>query len=155
MAEPSGIILIDGQDISKLGLHDLRKKISIIPQDPLLFSTSLRKNLDPFDVHSDSGGFQLEFVSMSRVINHMTCYSFECSHWWKIYFKKNPLQYIPVWSRCSHWLKLQHSDWRANLAKCFFLINFPPMRALEIIKGHMIYNLAYTYKLQLKTIKIS
>ena len=54
MAEPSGIILIDGQDISKLGLHDLRKKISIIPQDPLLFSTSLRKNLDPFKVHSDS-----------------------------------------------------------------------------------------------------
>ena len=34
------------------------------------------------------GGFQLEFVSISRVINHMTCYKFECSHWWKIYFKK-------------------------------------------------------------------
>ena len=73
MAEPSGIILIDGQDISKLGLHDLRKKISIIPQDPLLFSTSLRKNLDPFDVHSDSGGFQFEFESTNWVINHMTC----------------------------------------------------------------------------------
>ena len=27
------------------------------------------------------GGFQLEFVSMSRVINHMTCYNFEHSHW--------------------------------------------------------------------------
>ena len=34
------------------------------------------------------GGFQLEFVSISRVINHMTCYKFECSHWWKIYLKK-------------------------------------------------------------------
>ena len=32
------------------------------------------------------GGFQLEFVSISRVINHMTCYKLECSHWWKIYF---------------------------------------------------------------------
>ena len=37
------------------------------------------------------GGFQLEFVSISRVINHMTCYKFECSHWWK-FIKKNPLQ---------------------------------------------------------------
>ena len=31
------------------------------------------------------GGFQSEFVSISRVINHITCYKFECSHWWKIY----------------------------------------------------------------------
>ena len=38
-------------------------------------------------------GFQLEFVSISRVINHMTVlHTFECSHWWKIYLKKNPLQ---------------------------------------------------------------
>jgi hypothetical protein len=40
----------------------------------------------------DKGGFQLEFVSISRVINHLTCYKFECSYWWKIYPKKNPLQ---------------------------------------------------------------
>ena len=33
------------------------------------------------------GGFQLEFVSISRVISHMTFYQFECSHWWKIYLK--------------------------------------------------------------------
>ena len=38
------------------------------------------------------GGFQLEFISISRVINHMTCYKIECSHWWKIYLEKNPLQ---------------------------------------------------------------
>ena len=44
-----------------------------------------------------------------------------------------------------HWLKLQSSDWRANLAEDLFLqINFPPMRALEFLTGHMIYNLAYT-----------
>ena len=33
---------------------------------------------------------------------------------------------------CSHWLKLQHSDWRSNHVKDFFKINFPPMRALEL-----------------------
>ena len=33
-----------------------------------------------------NGGFQLEFVSKSRVINHMTCYNFECSHSWKFFF---------------------------------------------------------------------
>ena len=35
------------------------------------------------------GGFQLEFISISRVINHMTCYNFDCSHWWKIHLKKH------------------------------------------------------------------
>ena len=34
-----------------------------------------------------NGGFQLEFVSISRVINHMTCYKLESFHWWKIYFQ--------------------------------------------------------------------
>ena len=33
----------------------------------------------------DKGGFQLEFVNISRVINHMTCCEFKCSPWWKIY----------------------------------------------------------------------
>jgi ATP-binding cassette subfamily C (CFTR/MRP) protein 1 len=49
----SGSIVIDGEDISKMGLHDLRKKLTIIPQDPVLFSGSLRMNLDPFEEHSD------------------------------------------------------------------------------------------------------
>lgn len=54
LCESSGKILIDGIDIASLGLHELRQNVSIIPQDPLLFSTTLRKNLDPFEEHTDS-----------------------------------------------------------------------------------------------------
>ncbi|KAG8736093.1 hypothetical protein FRC12_017781 [Ceratobasidium sp. 428] len=50
----SGSILLDGVDISQIGLHTLRKNIAIIPQDPLLFSGTLRSNLDPFGVYDDA-----------------------------------------------------------------------------------------------------
>lgn len=54
IVEPvEGQILIDGQDIKELGLQELRSQLSIIPQEPVLFSGSLRMNLDPFDEHSD------------------------------------------------------------------------------------------------------
>lgn len=53
LAEPEGQILIGGVPTGSLGLHELRKAISIIPQEPLIFSGTLRKNLDPFEEYQD------------------------------------------------------------------------------------------------------
>ncbi|KAK6454593.1 uncharacterized protein RJT20DRAFT_130772 [Scheffersomyces xylosifermentans] len=49
-----GAITIDGLDIANMGLHDLRSRLSIIPQDPVLFQGSIRKNLDPFGEYSEN-----------------------------------------------------------------------------------------------------
>ncbi|CAK7350711.1 unnamed protein product [Dovyalis caffra] len=49
-----GEITIDGCDIAKFGLTDLRKVLSIIPQSPVLFSGTVRFNLDPFSEHNDA-----------------------------------------------------------------------------------------------------
>src|SRR5262245_22378578 len=48
-----GSITIDGIHISQIGLHDLRKRLAIIPQDPVLFQGTIRSNLDPFDEYDD------------------------------------------------------------------------------------------------------
>uniref|UniRef100_A0A1I8JEZ1 ABC-type glutathione-S-conjugate transporter n=1 Tax=Macrostomum lignano TaxID=282301 RepID=A0A1I8JEZ1_9PLAT len=49
-----GRVLIDGEDIRRLGLHQLRSRITILPQDPVIFSGTLRVNLDPFNEKTDS-----------------------------------------------------------------------------------------------------
>jgi len=54
LVEPAfGEVSIDGKDILRLGLEDLRSRISIIPQDPVLFTGTVRFNLDPFEEHGD------------------------------------------------------------------------------------------------------
>lgn len=50
----NGKILIDGIDTGVIALDSLRSKISIIPQDPVLFSASIRYNLDPFSIYEDA-----------------------------------------------------------------------------------------------------
>ncbi|KAF8401477.1 hypothetical protein HHK36_012416 [Tetracentron sinense] len=54
LVEPSGgKIIIDGVDICKLGLHDLRSRFGIIPQEPVLFEGTVRSNIDPIGLYSD------------------------------------------------------------------------------------------------------
>jgi ATP-binding cassette subfamily C (CFTR/MRP) protein 2 len=54
LVEPSGgQIIIDGIDTCMLGLHDLRSRFGIIPQDPVLFQGTVRSNIDPTGLYSD------------------------------------------------------------------------------------------------------
>lgn len=68
----NGHIYIDARDTKMLGLHDLRSKISIIPQEPVLFSGSMRYNLDPFDEFADDKLWSaLDEVNLKQFISEM------------------------------------------------------------------------------------
>ncbi|XP_068202669.1 ATP-binding cassette sub-family C member 5-like [Palaemon carinicauda] len=65
----SGSVIIDGVDVSTVGLHTLRSAISVIPQDPVLFQGSIRYNLDPFEEHSDTSVWEaLEQSNLKKVV---------------------------------------------------------------------------------------
>uniref|UniRef100_A0A674F6B8 ATP-binding cassette sub-family C member 10 n=1 Tax=Salmo trutta TaxID=8032 RepID=A0A674F6B8_SALTR len=67
-----GQILLDGVDTSQVGLAQLRSKLAIIPQDPFLFSGTVRENLDPCGHHPDSRLLEaLEHCHLSPVINRI------------------------------------------------------------------------------------
>jgi ATP-binding cassette subfamily C (CFTR/MRP) protein 1 len=59
-----GQIFIDGVDIATVGLHRLRKKLAIIPQDPVVFNSTVKFNLDPFDEFSEQVGVLYRSASL-------------------------------------------------------------------------------------------
>nr|XP_046212969.1 ATP-binding cassette sub-family C member 3 isoform X5 [Oncorhynchus gorbuscha] len=76
-----GEITIDGVKISEIGLHDLRSKLTIIPQEPVLFSGSLRMNLDPFERYSDVEVWKaLELSHLNKFVSNQPAkLELECS----------------------------------------------------------------------------
>ena len=76
LVEPTGgRIIVDGINISTIGLHDLRSRFGIIPQDPTLFNGTVRYNLDPLSQHSDKKIWEVRlslkeiFTLLSTVAN--------------------------------------------------------------------------------------
>ena len=72
LADYEGKILMDGIDCKSIGLHDLRGKISIIPQESVLFTGSVRTNLDPLNAYADHELWDsLRAVQLERVIRKL------------------------------------------------------------------------------------
>jgi len=72
MAEPDGSILIDDINIKEISLLELRKRISIIPQEPTLFIGTVRSNLDPFNEYDDKVIWDaLERVQLKETVKEM------------------------------------------------------------------------------------
>ncbi|KAF4008061.1 hypothetical protein G4228_019617 [Cervus hanglu yarkandensis] len=72
LSEPEGRIWIDDIRTTEIGLHDLRKKMSVAPQEPVLFTGTVRKNLDPFNEYSEKELWNaLEEVQLKEAIKDL------------------------------------------------------------------------------------
>jgi ATP-binding cassette subfamily C (CFTR/MRP) protein 4 len=72
LVETDGLLIIDNIDIKNVGLLDLRKKLSIISQEPMLFSASVRDNLDPLHEFDDVSLWSaLEEVELNKIFNSL------------------------------------------------------------------------------------
>ncbi|GAX82138.1 hypothetical protein CEUSTIGMA_g9566.t1 [Chlamydomonas eustigma] len=68
----SGRIILDGVDVATIGLDGLRRQLAIIPQDPVLFSGTIRGNLDPWDTHPDAALWEaLEAVQLKVAVQEL------------------------------------------------------------------------------------
>jgi len=71
MPDPQGKVLIDGVDLGKIDIQTARRSMAVITQDPVLFASSLRKNLDPFEKFSDQQIWTaLEEVQLKNTIQN-------------------------------------------------------------------------------------
>ena len=64
MEPTEGKVVVDGIDISSIGLHDLRSRFGIIPQDPTLFNGTVRFNLDPLSQHTDQEIWEVRYTTL-------------------------------------------------------------------------------------------
>lgn len=80
-----GTIAVDGQDISSLRLCQLRSCLSIIPQDPVMFSASLRFNLDPFEQHTDAQLWEVLDKVILSTTRPKPIATKHVTSWWKVW----------------------------------------------------------------------
>lgn len=75
----SGSILVDGIDLSQCSLSEFRRKLSIIPQEPVLFKGTIRSNLDPFHTHEDKELWRaLELSHLKSSVENFPLVSYIC-----------------------------------------------------------------------------